>query len=108
MNLRTRFKRWLMDQYCRDEVVQFAREMVQKQVAETQKQLRENCELILLKHDQRERIRKMEIDKVRLLADIADLQDRLSITADELRSVRANYEGWRHEAKRLGARGLES
>ena len=83
-------------------------EIVREQVDLNHKLLRENCELILLKHDQRERIRKMEIDRARLLADIADLQDRLSITADELRSVRANYEGWRHEAKRLGARGLES
>ena len=94
MRLSVRFKRWLMDQYCRDEVVAFAREMVQQQVTETQKQLRENAELRITLWDERAKRREEQHKCERL--------------ADELRSVRANYEGWRHEAKRLGARGLEA
>lgn len=38
---------------------------------------------------------------------IGELRAELTDMVDELRAVRANYEGWRHEAKRRGAKGLE-
>jgi hypothetical protein len=63
-----RFKRWLMDQYCRDEVVKFAREMVAEQVELNRRQMRENVELRLTLYDAREQLRHAE-HKVKELTD---------------------------------------
>ena len=48
----------------------------------------------------KERIHELEQVNDELRAELTDM-------ADELRAVRANYEGWRHEAKQRGAKGLE-
>ena len=69
MTLQARLKRWLLDKYARDEVVAFAREMVQEQVELNQQLLRENAELIVHKHDLYSRIRELKKQLARLEAE---------------------------------------